>query len=294
MSLSDFNYETWIIKSRLNKELQILDKEVTGTENKNVLDAGSGGDEHYYKEFVARGLKIIRMDINADNLRSANRNSDGNNAYLLAGDINHIPLADESVDVLFLCEVLEHLNAPEKALREAHRVLKRGGYIFVDVPWLSEIYRPLSAILLRNFVSFKHNGRPPLLFKILYKNLDEIDRLEDSSLLRETTIGSILIRLARLFPVFRTFGPKYFVYNYYHGSMPEGNMHLQFRFPKEWVETVRSSGFRLVKKTGAFVTPPLFARLKLCNFLFSKLEDHMGDNLALPLSQVLILVAIKL
>jgi SAM-dependent methyltransferase len=292
MSLSDFTYETWIVKSRLNKELSIMDSKVTTTEGKVVLDAGSGADEHYFKEYANRGLKTIRMDISADNLKTARRNPDADGAYLIAGDVNSIPLAAGSVDILFLCEVLEHLNAPEKALKEAHRVLKQGGYIFLDVPWLHEAYRPLSALALRNLAAFKQTGRPPLLLKTLYKNLSGIDRLKDGALHRRW-LGSLLIKLACLSPTFRSTNPESFVYHYYHGAVPEGNMHLQFRFPKEWGETVSRAGFKLAQKTGAFTTPPLFSHSRLCNLLASKLEQYMGDNLLSWLSQILIMVAIK-
>lgn len=293
MSLSDYNYETWCVKSRLCQEMRILDAEIAATDGKIVLDAGSGTVEPYFEEYAARGLRAIRMDISINNLSTARKNSNSEDAYLLAGDVNNIPLAAESVDILFLCEVLEHLNAPDQALKEAHRILKSGGYIFIDVPWLHEVYRPLSAIALRTFSSFKRSGKPSLLLKILFKNLDEIDKLKESSMLKRRWLGSFLIKLARIFPTFRSFEPEYFIYNYYYGTIPEGNMHLQFRFPKEWAQAIRQAGFKLVRKTGARITPPPFNRSRLCNLLSSKLEPRLGDNILLRLSKELIIVAIK-
>lgn len=293
MPLSDYEYHTWCIKSRLSKEIQILDSEIAATNGRTVLDAGSGAGEHYFKEYATRGLRAIRMDININNLGAAKKNSNSDNAYLLAGDVNNIPLAAESVDILFLCQVLEHLNAPEQALREAHRVLKKGGYIFVDVPWVHEIYRPLSAITLRKVSAFKRSGNLPLLLKILFRNLNEIDKLKDSAMLQRRWFGSLLIDFARLLPTFRSFEPEYFVYNHYYGTIPEGNMHLQFRIPREWAQAIRQAGFKLVRKSGAFITPPLLDRSRLCNLLSSKLEHHLGDNLLLLFSQILIIMGIK-
>ena len=294
MSLSDFNYNTWLKKSRLDKELRILDKEFPETEGKFVLNAGSRSDEHYFTAFTSRGLKAIGLDISIENLNSTSRNLDSNNVYFLTGDINHIPLENESVDIVFMCEVLEHLNIPEKAVKEAFRVLKKGGLLVIDVPWLLQVYRPLSALMLRNLISFKQRGTPPLLLKMLYRNLNEIAKLEDSTQLQRRRFGSLMIKLIQTDQPFSNFiNPELFIYNYFHGIVPEGDTHLQFRFPKEWAETVRSSGFKLVKKTGTLITPPLFIHLKLCNFLSSKLEYCMGDNLALPLSRTLIIVAIK-
>lgn len=42
--------------------------------------------------------------------------------------------ADNSFDVVFLLEVLEHLDFPDKALTEIKRVLKPGGYLILGVP----------------------------------------------------------------------------------------------------------------------------------------------------------------
>ncbi len=42
--------------------------------------------------------------------------------------------ADNSFDMIFLLEVLEHLDYPDKALRELSRILKPGGYLILGVP----------------------------------------------------------------------------------------------------------------------------------------------------------------
>jgi len=292
MPLADFGYNAWIIKSRVGKEMQLLDTEITATNGKVVLDAGSNVSEHFTKEYALRELKAISMDISVNDLKAAQQSLGFNDVYLLAGDINSIPLAAESVDVVFLCEVLEHLNTPERAIKEAHRVLRKGGYIFIDVPWLHEIYRPLSAIVLRNLFALK-NGKSPLLLKVMFKNLDEIDSMNSSVMLKRTWIGSLLINMARIFPTFRSFAPEYFVYNYYNGTIPEGNIHLQFRFPQEWSESINQVGFKILKKTGVFMTPPLLNRSRLCNLLSSKLESKMNDNALLRHSQILIIMATK-
>ena len=292
MPLSDYGYNTWIVKSRIAKEMQLLDTEIGTANGKIVLDAGSSASEHFLEEYSSRGLKVISMDISINSFITARQDSDFGDVSLLAGDVNSVPLAAESVDIVFLCEVLEHLNAPERALKEAHRVLRKGGYILIDVPWLHEVYRPLSAIVLRNLFAYK-NGKSPLLLKIMFRNLDEIARLNSSNMLKRTWIGSILINMARIFPTFRSFDPEYFIYNYYGGTMPEGNMHLQFRFPKEWAEAINQVGFNVLKKTGVFMTPPLFHRSRLCNLLSSKLESHLNDSAILRNSQILIIMAKK-
>ena len=43
-------------------------------------------------------------------------------------------MPDQSVDCVLLLDVLEHLEWPERCLRQAHRVLKPDGLLFVNVP----------------------------------------------------------------------------------------------------------------------------------------------------------------
>ncbi len=48
----------------------------------------------------------------------------------------HIPLEDGSVDSTMATEVLEHCPDPASVLREAFRVLRPGGFLFLTVPFL--------------------------------------------------------------------------------------------------------------------------------------------------------------
>ncbi len=54
----------------------------------------------------------------------------------IVGDIHALPLPDESVDAIVCIAVLEHVEEPQKAVREMHRVLKPGGYCFIFAPFL--------------------------------------------------------------------------------------------------------------------------------------------------------------
>jgi dolichyl-phosphate beta-glucosyltransferase len=57
----------------------------------------------------------------------------------LRGDLDHLPLATRSADVVCFLDVIEHLADPSRALREAQRVLTSHGRLIVNVPaheWL--------------------------------------------------------------------------------------------------------------------------------------------------------------
>jgi SAM-dependent methyltransferase len=54
----------------------------------------------------------------------------------LLWDGKTIPLGDACVDSVMLTEVLEHCFDPAALLKETHRVMKAGGYLFITVPFL--------------------------------------------------------------------------------------------------------------------------------------------------------------
>lgn len=63
--------------------------------------------------------------------KAAERNP---NVRLIQESAYELTHPDESFDVVFLLEVLEHLDYPEKALEEISRILKPSGYLILGVP----------------------------------------------------------------------------------------------------------------------------------------------------------------
>jgi ArsR family transcriptional regulator len=60
----------------------------------------------------------------------AQKNDLANLAYKL-GDIEHVPLADKSVDLAILSQALHHAQHPQAAVDEAHRILRPGGQLLI-------------------------------------------------------------------------------------------------------------------------------------------------------------------
>jgi len=57
----------------------------------------------------------------------------GLRAHFQQADVRSLPYDDQSFDVVMAAHVLEHLPAPQRALKEMIRVLKPGGMVFVCV-----------------------------------------------------------------------------------------------------------------------------------------------------------------
>jgi ubiquinone/menaquinone biosynthesis C-methylase UbiE len=56
------------------------------------------------------------------------------NLPVVKGDIYALEIEDNTIDVVFLNEVIEHLVDPQKALSELYRVLKPGGKLVILFP----------------------------------------------------------------------------------------------------------------------------------------------------------------
>lgn len=102
-----------------------------------VLDAGIGTGA-FSAAFAAcspRELELTGVDVSTEMLRQAEGHLRDRNltADLLQGDVNDLPFADESFDVILVAHVIEHMANPGRALAELFRVLKPGGILIACV-----------------------------------------------------------------------------------------------------------------------------------------------------------------
>jgi SAM-dependent methyltransferase len=89
-------------------------------DDSKILDAGSGG-------------RIIN-----DNIISADLTFDANLDFV--GDLHNLPLFPESMDGIILQMVLEHVKDPNLVIEEMYRLLKPGGFIYCETPFLYPVH----------------------------------------------------------------------------------------------------------------------------------------------------------
>ncbi len=110
-----------------------------------------GGGSAYVSAMLAqKGHTAYAMDYASAPLRIA-REQLKSKATLVQGDLFNIPFADESFDLTFNNSTMEHFKNPLDGLKEMARVTKKGGSVFVGVPFT---YGPLSIYKLKKS-SFK-------------------------------------------------------------------------------------------------------------------------------------------
>ena len=98
-----------------------------------VADLGAG--EGLLSQLLARQAeKVVCIDNSKKMVEFgselAAKNGFTNLSYTL-GDIEEVPLADSSVHLALLSQALHHAQHPEKAISEAHRILKKGGQVLI-------------------------------------------------------------------------------------------------------------------------------------------------------------------
>lgn len=115
-------------------------------EGHKVLDMGCGaaGKSLYYLSVGAK--EVVGVDVvshyQAEAEAFARELGYEDRFRFLCGDATRLPLEDNTFDTVIMNDFMEHVSDPEAALREALRLLKPGGRIYINFP---PYYHPTGA-----------------------------------------------------------------------------------------------------------------------------------------------------
>ncbi|MCP4727596.1 MAG: methyltransferase domain-containing protein [bacterium] len=124
-------------------------QEFMDIKDKSILEVGAGTGRDSVK--LSEGGADLTVIDYADNalikVKEAQKMT-GRSFDLIRGDGTLLPFRDESFDVVFHQGLLEHFHDPMSLFMENVRVLKKGGYLLIDVPQKYHIYTVIKHILI--------------------------------------------------------------------------------------------------------------------------------------------------
>ncbi|HLY36857.1 MAG TPA: class I SAM-dependent methyltransferase [Candidatus Binatia bacterium] len=105
---------------------------------RTVLDLGCGRHALWTRAYVARGARVVAVELDParcreaqERLASAPPAGDGRVLGIARGDGERLPLASATADFIHCAQVLEHVRSPAAFLAELRRVLVPGGHAYV-------------------------------------------------------------------------------------------------------------------------------------------------------------------
>ena len=135
--LCDYFEENKFIKQANRRRYESFNYLHAFKEKQRILEIGAGGGPGL-KYLKNKDVFYFTLDIPVKNLVGIKSKSDFP-IWPVSGDVFKLPLKDNSMDVIILSEVLEHLEDPEEALVEIHRVLVPTGKVLISVPYKEKL-----------------------------------------------------------------------------------------------------------------------------------------------------------
>jgi 2-polyprenyl-6-hydroxyphenyl methylase/3-demethylubiquinone-9 3-methyltransferase len=114
---------------------------VIGAAPKRILDFGCGAGDAA-KCFVERGHDVVGVDISASGIRLAKMKVP-TATFVLIDSETQLPFPDESFDIYFCTEVIEHLFYVREFIGEISRLLVKDGLFLLTTPyhgWIKNLF----------------------------------------------------------------------------------------------------------------------------------------------------------
>lgn len=117
-----------ITETRLNRCLGDLKDDLTG---KLVLEAGCGAGR-FTELLLKKGATLVSSDLSSAVEVNAENFPINEKHLVIQSDINDMPYADESFDLVVCLGVIQHTTNSEKTIEDLYKLVKKGGRLVID------------------------------------------------------------------------------------------------------------------------------------------------------------------
>ncbi len=117
-----------ITETRLNRCLGNLQNDLKG---KSVLEAGCGAGR-FTEVLLKKGATLVSSDLSSAVEVNIENFPLSDTHLVIQADINDMPYADETFDVVVCLGVIQHTPDTEKTIADLYKLVKRGGTLVID------------------------------------------------------------------------------------------------------------------------------------------------------------------
>lgn len=117
-----------ITETRLNRCLGHLKDNL---KDKLVLEAGCGAGR-FTEVLLKKGARLVSSDLSSAVEVNIENFPLSENHVVIQADINDMPYADESFDVVICLGVIQHTPSPEQTIESLYKLVKKGGTLVID------------------------------------------------------------------------------------------------------------------------------------------------------------------
>ena len=166
-----------LYNTRASRYVKLFEHKISKTEVVLDLGCGNGG---FSERLVSHSGYIVALDVDRTVLRA--KRSD-KAVHKICADAEHIPIRQDSINVVIAISSLEHIPNVNVAISEVHRILKTSGLFIIQLPnpqWYIEPHTkfPLLFVLnddLKRKIANQF-GYDFINFRLTLKNLQKITK----------------------------------------------------------------------------------------------------------------------
>lgn len=156
--------------------------------NRWVLDAGCGSGR-LTRSLASLAGAVVGLDLSPTIDLVLRKSTPLSNLHLVQGNLLHIPLADDALDIVWSSGVIHHTGDTHRAFENLVRVVRPGGRLYV---WVYSSRKLSLYKYIRDALRVSHKIPPDLLFYLCYALAPPLKLYH---------VGKLLLRRIRHLPV---------------------------------------------------------------------------------------------